>query len=222
MSALQNNTTGYNNTANGMYSLFNNTSGYQNSALGIYSLYNTTGNNNTAIGYMAGSGITSGSNNIAIGYNVSVYDGTQSNQLNIGDWIYGSNGNVGIGATTPSEKLQVNGNVLATSYLTSSDRNLKTNFLVLTGALAKMLSIHGYAFDWRDTGRHDVGIVAQDVEKVFPDIVKTNTDTGYKSVEYANLIAPMIEAMREQQQMIEKQQQEISELKTAIKELQSK
>lgn len=147
---------------------------------------------------------------------------TADNQLSIGNWIYGSGGNIGIGATTPSEKLQVNGNVLATAYLTSSDRNLKTNFFTLTGALAKMLSLHGYAFEWKNTGKRDVGIVAQEVESVFPDIVKTDAATGYKSVEYANLIAPMIEAMREQQQMIERQQQEITELKQAVKILQSK
>jgi hypothetical protein len=122
---------------------------------------------------------------------------------------------------TPSEKLEVAGNVLATSYMTSSDRNLKTNIIPLPSALEKILSIRGYSFDWKADGRADVGIIAQEVEAVYPEIVHTNPATGTKSVEYSNLIAPMIEAMREQQEMIDSQQREIDELKATLKEIQS-
>lgn len=58
---------------------------------------------------MAGSGITSGSNNIAIGYDAQVLSGALSNQLSIGNWIYGSGGNIGIGTSTPTSKLDVVG-----------------------------------------------------------------------------------------------------------------
>lgn len=123
---------------------------------------------------------------------------------------------VGIGTMTPSQKLEVSGNVLATSYMTSSDRNLKENIIPLPDALAKILSIRGYSFDWKKDGRSDIGIIAQDVEAVYPEIVHTNPVTGTKSVEYGNLVAPMIEAMREQQSMIEQQQREIDELKSTL------
>lgn len=132
-----------------------------------------------------------------------------------------ANGRVGIGTMTPGQKLEVSGNVLATSYITSSDRNLKTNLIPLSGALGNILSLRGYEFTWKKDGRKDVGIIAQDVEAVYPDLVHTDPNTGYKSVEYSNLIAPMIEAMREQQSMIEQQQKEINSLKESLEKIQS-
>lgn len=105
--------------------------------------------------------------------------------------------------------------------MTSSDKTLKDNIIPLPDALAKILSLRGYSFNWKSDGRADIGIIAQDVEAVYPEIVHTNPTTGTKSVEYGNLIAPMIEAMREQQNMIEKQQREIDELKASIQLIQS-
>jgi hypothetical protein len=56
-----------------------------------------TANNNIAIGHLAGNTITTGANNILIGANTAIPSSTLSNQLNIGNWIYGNNGNIGIG-----------------------------------------------------------------------------------------------------------------------------
>lgn len=60
---------------------------------------------------MAGSGITTGSNNIVIGNNASVSSNTSSDQLSIGNWIYGNGGNIGIATNSPSTTLDVNGQV---------------------------------------------------------------------------------------------------------------
>ncbi len=61
---------------------------------------------------MAGSGITTGIGNIMIGHEVQSANGnTASNQLNIGNWIYGSGGNIGIGVSNPSAKLEINGQI---------------------------------------------------------------------------------------------------------------
>lgn len=60
---------------------------------------------------MAGSGLTTGSNNIVIGNNASVPSATASNQLSIGNWIYGNGGNIGIATSSPSVALDVNGQV---------------------------------------------------------------------------------------------------------------
>jgi hypothetical protein len=60
---------------------------------------------------------------------------------------------------TPSQKLEVSGNVLATSYMTSSDRSLKENIIPLPDALEKILSLRGYSFNWKNDGREDIGII---------------------------------------------------------------
>jgi hypothetical protein len=110
---LYNNNTGASNSAHGSQALYYNTSGNNNAALGSTALYNNaTGSYNTAIGNGAGSNLTSGNNNIFIGSAVQPnISNTGSNQLNIGNWIYGDNGNIGIGVTAPSAHLHNNGSV---------------------------------------------------------------------------------------------------------------
>ncbi|MEO5635016.1 MAG: hypothetical protein ABIR14_00280, partial [Candidatus Paceibacterota bacterium] len=130
--ALQANTTGYRNTAVS-YSLASNTTGAFNVALGNNSLNgNTTGNGNIALGYAAGANITTGSNNIVLGYNIHSPTATNSNTLNIGNLIFGtgvdgagtslSSGNIGIGTTSPSEKLSIVGNIQASNVKTTYDQ----------------------------------------------------------------------------------------------------
>jgi hypothetical protein len=98
--ALYANTTGTNNTASGSQALYSNTTGAYNTAIGRTALYfKTTGSYNTALGYAAGDNITTGSSNIIIGAGVDAPSATASNQLNIGNWIKGVDGNIGIGVT---------------------------------------------------------------------------------------------------------------------------
>ena len=94
--------TGSYNTANGYRALFNNITGVSNTAYGYRSLYLSTGDNNTALGYNAGDNITTGSSNIIIGASVDAPSATASNQLNIGNWIKGVDGAIGIGVTPES------------------------------------------------------------------------------------------------------------------------
>jgi hypothetical protein len=123
--------------------------------------------------------------------------------------------------TTASEKLEVSGNIKATSFLTSSDERLKTAFHIIENPLTRLLSLHGYDFIWKSDGRADIGIIAQEVERVFPQLVHTDATTGYKSVEYPNLIAPMIEAIHEQQSIIDRQQSRIDDLETRLYRIES-
>ena len=124
------NTSGVENTANGWQSLYSNTTGVGNVGFGVRSLpMNTTGNYNTALGHMAGTGLTSGTNNIALGYNTVFPSSTASNQLNIGNWIYGSGGNIGIGTSLPRAKLEVSDDIIVHGFTiglgaSSSDLNL--------------------------------------------------------------------------------------------------
>jgi hypothetical protein len=110
------------NTSLGYQSGLNLTSASNNTLIGTSALlYTTTGNLNIALGRNAGENITTGSNNIAIGNSSLLPSATDDNQLNIGNIIYGNNidgtganlstGNIGIGIKTPSEKLDINGNL---------------------------------------------------------------------------------------------------------------
>lgn len=110
--ALQSNTEGDFNTAYGHSSLIANQTGNNNTAVGFQALGgNSTGSGNTAIGYKAGLNITEGAENIIIGSNVNATDPTGSNQLNIGNALYGDLNEVKIGIRNPSPQaaLDVNG-----------------------------------------------------------------------------------------------------------------
>ena len=104
----------------------------------------------------------------------------------------------------------------------SSDKQLKDNITPIENALQKVKQIGGYTFDWNDkqdvyTG-HDVGVIAQEIEEVLPEVVTTR-DNGYKAVKYEKIVPLLIEAIKEQQTQIENQQSQIDELKSLVKQL---
>jgi len=92
--------------------------------------------------------------------------------------------------------------VNATNFNSTSDANLKTNVETLTGSLDAVKSLRGVSFDWLENGGSEIGVIAQEVEDVLPDVVNTNED-GIKSVKYGNMVAVLIEAMKEQQAQID-------------------
>lgn len=114
-----------------------------------------------------------------------------------------ANARVGIGTTSPTEKLEVNGNVLATAYLYSSDARKKDNIETITNALETVQSLRGVTYNWKESGTPSVGVIAQEVEAVLPQLVSTSGVDGMKSVEYGNIVGVLIEAIKEQQDQIE-------------------
>jgi chaperonin cofactor prefoldin len=86
--------------------------------------------------------------------------------------------------------------ILAGGYYYSSDITLKKDIKSLDNALSKINQLNGYSFSWKSNDQKDIWVIAQEVEKVFPEIVHTN-EAGIKSVEYGNLVAPIIEAIKE-------------------------
>jgi hypothetical protein len=113
-------------------------------------------------------------------------------------------GNVGIGTNSPSYKLHVAGTAAGTSWTNLSDSRLKKDVTSIDGALDKVSVLRGVEFKWRteefpdkglDEGKK-IGLIAQEVEKVLPEVVSTDHE-GYKSVEYANIVAVLIEAVKE-------------------------
>ena len=89
----------------------------------------------------------------------------------------------------------------------SSDERYKDNLKPITNPIDKVKSLTGYTFTWNDkheqfNGNDDIGVVAQEVEKVLPEIVDTR-DNGYKAVKYEKMVALLIEAVKEQQNQID-------------------
>lgn len=121
-------------------------------------------------------------------------------------------GRVGIGTGTTTRRLQVGGDVEASAFYYSSDESLKKNVQTLENSLNKILNLRGVSFDWKSDDSENIGLIAQEVEKIFPELVGENSK-GLKSVEYANLVAPIIEAIKEQQKIIENLEKEINSLK---------
>ncbi|WP_299216149.1 tail fiber domain-containing protein [uncultured Aquimarina sp.] len=135
-------------------------------------------------------------------------------------------GNVGVGTTTPETTyaLNVNGDLNYSGTLTNiSDRRYKKNIESLSGSLDKILKTEGVQYKMRKDEFPDMkfadgtqyGVIAQEIEKTFPNLVTTN-DNGYKSVNYTGLIPVLVEALKEQQQLIQQQQSEITELKAEV------
>ncbi|MEM9214366.1 MAG: tail fiber domain-containing protein [Cyanobacteria bacterium P01_F01_bin.150] len=96
-----------------------------------------------------------------------------------------------------------------------SDIKLKEDIVPLDNALSKLLSLRGVSFYWQDKEMgedREIGVIAQEVEKVFPELVNTPVG-GSKLVQYENFVPILIEAIKEQQQTISQLQQEVEKIK---------
>jgi Chaperone of endosialidase len=141
------------------------------------------------------------------------------------------NGRLGIGCNNPQYDLHVignvgiSGNMRAASTTTGattacSDFRYKTNIHPLSNALENILKLQGVTYDWRIkdfpewhfNNRKQIGVIAQEVEKIYPELVETD-EKGYKSVDYSKMTPILVEAIKSQQTIIEKQKKEIDDLK---------
>jgi len=123
-----------------------------------------------------------------------------------------------VGNITPSGtagRIDAQNDVVAFS---SSDIRFKKNTTPIQDALFKIKQLQGVEFDWIPNKEHhgheghDVGVIAQEVEKVLPEIVQTR-DSGYKAVKYEKMIPLLIEGIKEQQEQIDELKKEVEELK---------
>jgi hypothetical protein len=134
-------------------------------------------------------------------------------------------GNMGIGTVSPSQRLTVAGNICATGTLgTCSDVRFKKNVTGLTNALDLVTQLRGVTFDWKraEFADHEfaegrqIGFIAQEVEKVLPQVVSEGSD-GYLSVDYGRLMPAVVEALK---QLKGEQDAEMKSLKAENMELQ--
>ncbi|NEO43232.1 MAG: hypothetical protein F6K55_03540 [Moorea sp. SIO4A3] len=137
-------------------------------------------------------------------------------------------GAVGIGKVPNSDggvKLDVEGKIQTTGdVLIASDATLKENVKPLKNGLKKILGLRGVSYQWKDdqkaTRETQIGLVAQEVEKVFPELVSTDSQ-GMKSMSYSKLIAPLIEAIKEQNKKILELAKQVKQQQTKITQLQA-
>lgn len=236
--ALSANTTGGSNTASGAQALYYNTTGGGNTATGYDALnYNTTGGYNTAVGEYALDSNQTGSYLTCIGYDCTPAVDGLSNATAIGAHavvgesnalVLGGTGQyavkVGIGTVTPSNVLTIAqgaGHPLSDGWATFSSRRWKTNIQTLHGALGKVEQLRGVSYDLKANGKHEVGVIAEEVGAVVPEVVtweKNGKDA--QSVDYGRLTALLIEATKEQQALIHKQQEQIRTQQAQINEQQ--
>ena len=118
-----------------------------------------------------------------------------------------------IGAdSNPAASLHVTGDGLFTGNITayySSDITLKDNVRPIESAIFKVQQIRGVTFDWNEKSSklqqekgHDVGLIAQEVEKVLPEVIQIRED-GIKAIAYEKVVPLLVEAIKEQQTLIE-------------------
>ena len=137
------------------------------------------------------------------------------NVLRIGGWSAAAN----------RWQLDMSGNETIPGYITAaggffySDIRLKKNIVPLQNGLQTILALQGVRFNWKDSGKAGIGLIAQDVEKVLPELVTTNSATGLKSVEYGNIVAPLIESVKELKQESDAKDKKIAQLENEIKEI---
>ena len=114
--------------------------------------------------------------------------------------------NLGIGNTSPSQKLHVTGSILASSDVVAfSDKKLKENIKTLDGS--KVYDMRGVSFTRKDIGKDGSGVIAQEIQKIAPELVTDND--GTLSVAYGNLTGYLIEAVKELKTEVEQLKKQI-------------
>ncbi|MDM8557634.1 tail fiber domain-containing protein [Candidatus Parabeggiatoa sp. HSG14] len=104
----------------------------------------------------------------------------------------------------------VRGNIQAKNFQYTSDQRHKQNIQTIRDSLTKLAQLRGVSFNWKDNPKEkQIGLVAQEVEKIFPELVSTD-NKGYKSIDYGKFTAVLLEGFKEQQLQIE-------ELKSMVK-----
>ena len=134
----------------------------------------------------------------------------------------GTLANFTLGLENGTSTFSVLGNMIVSGTVTqNSDERLKTGIRPLENSLEKLSRINGVRYFWKDPKKdpsEQIGVIAQDVEKEFPELVKTDGN-GIKSVEYANLVSPLIEAVKELKKDSERKDSEIADLKARLEQL---
>jgi len=239
LQALSNNTSADNNTATGFYALYNNTTGSANTAGGSQALYsNSTGNFNTATGYRALARNATGRTNIALGFEAGQNLTTGSNNIDIGNGGLQAESNTirvgavgtqtatfiaGIsGATVPSGVAVI---VDSTGHLgtTTSSARFKDAIKPMDKASEAILALKPVSFRYKKEldpdGIPQFGLVAEEVEKVNPDLVARDDQGKRYTVRYEAVNAMLLNEFIKARRQIESQQKQIDALTAGLRKV---
>ena len=168
--------------------------------------YTTNAGTVTSVGITAGNGLTGGG--------TITSSGTVTLNVGAGSYITVAADTVAVDATTTATASKVaardsSGDIYANDFQATSDARLKTDIIEIQNALDTIEKINGVKFKWNelatnpDKDKVQVGVIAQEVEAVVPEIVNTNDD-GYKSVSYDKLVPLLIQAVKELSEKVKK------------------
>jgi hypothetical protein len=219
--ALYINTTGSNNTASGRLALQNSNSD-SNTAIGSLALQNTTtGSNNTALGYQAGNNLDTGDNNIDIGYNVLGVAG-ESNTIRIGNNDITETFIRGISGATASGGAAVFVNSNGKLGTMTSSARFKDEIKPMNKASEAILALRPVSFRYKkgiDPQRvAQFGLIAEEVEKVNPDLVVRDKEGKPYSVRYDQVNAMLLNEFLKEHRMMQELKSEIAALTATVKD----
>ena len=151
--------------------------------------------------------LTAGTNITIVGDTINATDTNTTYSAGTGMSLTGTTfsigQSVGTADTVTFGEVRSSGDIIAYA---SSDERLKDNIKLIPNAVEKVQQIKGVSFDWNSNQAthhgHDIGVIAQDIEQVLPEVVTTRAN-GYKAVRYEKIVALLIEAVKEQQLQIE-------------------
>jgi len=147
------------------------------------------------------------------GTNFNVQYNNAGNLDGAPDFIYsGSKVGVNNSVSDLTYNLEVSGSIRASdALLSNSDERLKENIYPIDNALSRVSQIEGVYFNWNNKTERQVGVIAQQVEKVLPEVVSEDKDS-YLSVDYSKLVPLLFEAINEQSSIIMDLEERISKL----------
>ncbi len=217
VNAMDFNTTGSSNTALGTLSLFSNSTGNNNTAVGANALANATGSGNIALGRLAGNSISSGGNNIDVGNNAP---GNESDTIRIGNtqtraFLAGVNG-VTVSSGT-AVYIDSNGQL---GTVTSSVR-FKEDVEAMGEASEGLMKLRPVTFHYKapyDDGTHllQYGLIAEEVAKVFPDLVQYDEKGKPFTVRYHEINTMLLNELQKQHGKMTEQQAEVGRLESQV------
>ncbi len=220
--AAQGTTTGIDNTAIGAFALNNNSVGQQSTAVGRNALNGSTGSFNTGIGYAAGTNIGAGTFNTCLGYQSDASSGitngtaigngavcTVSNTMKFGNGTvlnnYFSNTVNAVAFNATSDLRYKKAITPISPSLAILNKLEPVNYFFKTEEELKAEKIKSVAFSGDKTHEKQIGFIAQEVEKLLPEVVHTDAE-GYKSIDYSKFSPFIIKSIQEQQLLIEQLQ----------------